>query len=45
MLQTLVTSNKQLYPDFIEEHRDTVIKALDGMGGASIFRLKKKALT
>ena len=37
----LVTSNKQFLSDFVEEHRDTVIKPLDGMGGASIFRLKK----
>ena len=26
--------------DFVIEHKDTVIKPLDGMGGASIFRLK-----
>ena len=25
---------------FIEDHRDTVIKPLDGMGGSSIFRLR-----
>lgn len=25
---------------FVEEHQDTVIKPLDGMGGASIFRLR-----
>lgn len=37
----LVTSHKKLLTDFVEEHNDTVIKPLDGMGGASIFRLKK----
>lgn len=37
----LVTSHKKLLTDFVEEHKDTVIKPLDGMGGASIFRLKK----
>lgn len=36
----LVTSKKELLKDFAEEHKDTVIKPLDGMGGASIFRLK-----
>ena len=37
----LVTSHKKLLTDFVEEHNDTIIKPLDGMGGASIFRLKK----
>ena len=37
----LVTSQKNLLIDFVLEHSDTVIKPLDGMGGASIFRLKK----
>tara|TARA_B100000674_G_C37838100_1_gene913916 strand:+ start:56 stop:997 length:942 start_codon:yes stop_codon:yes gene_type:complete len=36
----LVTSKKNLLTDFVNEHKDTVIKPLDGMGGASIFRLK-----
>lgn len=37
----LVTSNKLLLSQFVEEYKDTVIKPLDGMGWASIFRLKK----
>ena len=37
----LVTSNKLLLSQFVEEYKDTVIKPLDGMGGASIFGLKK----
>ena len=37
----LVTSHKNLLIDFVLEYGDTVIKPLDGMGGASIFRLKK----
>ena len=37
----LVTSNKLLLSQFVEEYKDTVIKPLDGMGGPSIFRLKK----
>jgi len=36
----LVTSNSDLLKSFIEGHRDTVIKPLDGMGGSSIFRLR-----
>ncbi len=36
----LVTSKKNLLTNFVLEHKDTVIKPLDGMGGASIFRLK-----
>ncbi len=36
----LVTSKKNLLTNFVLEYKDTVIKPLDGMGGASIFRLK-----
>ena len=36
----LVTSRKDLLTDFVLENKDTVIKPLDGMGGASIFRVK-----
>ncbi len=36
----LVTSDQNLLKSFIEDHRDTVIKPLDGMGGSSIFRLR-----
>ena len=37
----LVTSQNVLLKQFIEEHVDTVIKPLDGMGGSSIFRVRK----
>jgi glutathione synthase len=37
---TLVTCNKQLLKDFWQEQKDIVCKPLDGMGGASIFRLQ-----
>ena len=37
----LVSSEKSLLLEFVEDHGDTVIKPLDGMGGASIFRIKK----
>ena len=36
----LVTGRKDLLTSFVVEHKDTVVKPLDGMGGASIFRLK-----
>jgi len=36
----LVTSDPNLLKSFIEDHGDTVIKPLDGMGGSSIFRLR-----
>mgnify|MGYP005721114147 FL=1 len=36
----IVTSRKDLLANFVGEFKDTVIKPLDGMGGASIFRLK-----
>ena len=36
----LVTSRKDFLTDFVLENQDTVIKPLDGMGGASIFRVK-----
>ena len=37
----LVTSNNLLLREFIEEHVDTVVKPLDGMGGSSIFRVRR----
>ena len=36
----LVTSRKDFLIDFVLENKDTIIKPLDGMGGASIFRVK-----
>jgi len=36
----LVTSDPYLLKSFIDDHKDTVIKPLDGMGGSSIFRLR-----
>ncbi|MBF0218314.1 MAG: glutathione synthase [Gammaproteobacteria bacterium] len=38
---TLVTTQKQQILDFIETHGEAVIKPLDGMGGASIFKLTR----
>jgi glutathione synthase len=38
---TLVTSQPNRIRQFLAKHEDIIIKPLDGMGGASIFRLKK----
>ena len=38
---TLVTRNAQLIRAFHAEHKDIICKPLDGMGGASIFRVKE----
>ncbi|HGH3371668.1 TPA: glutathione synthase [Kluyvera cryocrescens] len=39
--ETLVTRNKAQLKAFWEKHRDIIMKPLDGMGGASIFRVKE----
>ncbi|SFB81024.1 glutathione synthase [Pseudoalteromonas denitrificans] len=38
---TLVTRNQKHIRSFLDEHGDIILKPLDGMGGASIFRVKK----
>lgn len=38
---TLVAAKPDLIKRFIEDHLDTILKPLDAMGGASIFRVKK----
>ncbi|RKZ97643.1 MAG: glutathione synthase [Gammaproteobacteria bacterium] len=37
---TLVTRKTELIRDFQQQHNDIILKPLDGMGGASIFRVK-----
>ena len=37
---TLVTRDAGLINAFIDEHRDAIVKPLDGMGGSSIFRVR-----
>jgi glutathione synthase len=39
--ETLVTRNKAQLKAFWEKHGDIILKPLDGMGGASIFRVKE----
>lgn len=38
---TLVTRKKHLIRTFHQQHHDIILKPLDGMGGASIFRVKQ----
>ncbi|MGJ8669694.1 MAG: glutathione synthase [Oceanococcus sp.] len=38
---TLVSAQMTQLRQFVAEHKDAIIKPLDGMGGASIFRLKQ----
>jgi len=37
---SLATRDPERVHEFIEEHRDVILKRLDGMGGESIFRVK-----
>lgn len=39
---TLVARNPQKIRDFLSLHGDIILKPLDGMGGASIFRVQEK---
>lgn len=38
---TLVSANANQIKAFIQDHQDTILKPLDAMGGASIFRVKQ----
>ena len=38
---SLVSRNKALLKNFLSSHNDVVLKPLDGMGGKSIFRVRK----
>ena len=37
--ETLITRKASDFKDFLEQHKDIILKPLDGMGGASIFRV------
>jgi len=39
LVPSLVTRQESLIRDFLAEHRDIILKPLDGMGGTSIFRV------
>jgi glutathione synthase len=38
---TLVTRDAELIGKFIDEHADVILKPLDGMGGTSVFRVRR----
>jgi len=38
---TLVTRDGAHIGEFIDEHRDVIVKPLDGMGGTSVFRVRE----
>ncbi|UDG80866.1 Glutathione synthetase [Candidatus Hartigia pinicola] len=42
--ETLVTRNPKKLRDFHKKYGDVILKPLDGMGGASVFRLQKNEL-
>ena len=39
---SIVTRREPLIREFLAEHRDVILKPLDGMGGASVFRVHDK---
>ena len=39
---TLVTRREALIREFLAEHRDVILKPLDGMGGMSVFRVRDR---
>lgn len=41
---TLVTRNAQRIRQFWQQHGDIILKPLDGMGGASVFRIQQQGL-
>ena len=41
MPPTLISSDEHRIREFYAEHKDIILKPLDGMGGASIFRVKE----
>jgi glutathione synthase len=38
---TLVGRDARYFREFLAEHRDVIVKPLDGMGGSSIFRIRE----
>jgi glutathione synthase len=39
-VETRVSRNPEILKEFIDEHKDVIVKPLDGMGGQSIFRVQ-----
>ena len=41
IVPTLVTRDAEHLREFMDEHEDVILKPLDGMGGASVFRVRR----
>ena len=41
--ETLISRNATQFRDFLDLHQDIILKPLDGMGGASIFRVQQNS--
>lgn len=41
---TLITSDKSLINEFHQSHKDIILKPLDGMGGAGVFRVTEQGM-
>lgn len=41
--ETLISRNASQFRDFLKKHQDIILKPLDGMGGASIFRVQQSS--
>jgi glutathione synthase len=41
IVPTLVTRDPELLREFVDQHEDVILKPLDGMGGASVFRVRE----
>lgn len=39
--ETIVAREPQRFKHFLQQHKDIIVKPLDGMGGASIFRIRE----
>lgn len=38
--ETVVSTSKSIFHEFLKKHKDIIVKPLDGMGGQGIFRIK-----
>lgn len=42
-LETVITRSSDQFKAFLDQHKDIILKPLDGMGGTSIFRVKENS--
>ncbi|MDB1144922.1 MAG: glutathione synthase [Alcaligenaceae bacterium] len=41
---SLVCANMALIKSFLDEHKDVIVKPLDGMGGSGVFRIQREGM-